>query len=568
MNISTSQKLAALTTFATLTISFPVAAAEFRAIDGSNNNLANPSYGQANTELLRLLDPAYTDGYSSPAGADRPSARAISNAVSSQSGSVTNPLNASDWLWQWGQFIDHDLGLTEGHHDKEVDNVLVPTGDPWFDPYYTGTQEIQFSRSLYNTATGTDPSNPRQQINEITSYIDASMVYGSDPIRAEALRTNDGTGKLKTSAGDLLPFNTEGLPNAGGTSETLFFAGDVRAGEQIGLTAVHTLFVREHNRLAEEIAADPTISAKAAAAGLSIEDYIYETARKIVGAQIQVITYNEFLPLLLGEDGLEAYNGYNATVNASVSNEFAHAAFRVGHTMLSPELQRINNDGTSLGSVALRDAFFNPQPILESGIDSLLLGLASQKAQNVDTLIIDDVRNFLFGPPGSGGFDLASLNIQRGRDHGLPSYNQTRIGLGLDAVSSFAEITADVEVQQALASVYGSVDEIDLWVGGLAEDKVNNGLLGEVFQTIIADQFRRSRDGDRFFYLNDADLLSLVPDIGNTTLAGVIRRNSTITNIQDNAFLVAETRTVPEPMSIISLLGITTAGGLLKRRKG
>ncbi|MEC4985132.1 MAG: peroxidase family protein [Oscillatoria sp. PMC 1068.18] len=566
MNISNSQTLAALTTFATLTIAFPVAAAEFRAIDGSNNNLANPTYGQANTELIRLLDPAYTDGYSSPAGADRPSARAISNAVSSQSGSVTNPLNASDWLWQWGQFLDHDLGLTESHHDQEGYNVLIPTGDPWFDPDYTGTQEIQMSRSLYNTATGTDPSNPRQQINQITSYLDASMVYGSDAIRAEALRTNDGTGKLKTSAGDLLPFNTAGLPNAGGTSETFFVAGDIRAGEQIGLTAVHTLFVREHNRLAEEIAADPTTPSKAAAEGLSIDDYIYETARKIVGAEIQVITYNEFLPLLLGEDNLEAYNGYDATVNASVSNEFAHAAFRVGHTMLSPELQRIDNDGTLLGSVALRDAFFNPELILESGIDSLLLGLASQKAQNVDTLIIDDVRNFLFGPPGSGGFDLASLNIQRGRDHGLPSYNQTRIGLGLDAVSSFAEITADLDVQQALASVYGSVDEIDLWIGGLAEDKVNNGLLGEVFQTIIADQFRRSRNGDRFFYLNDADLLALVPDIGDTTLADVIRRNSTITNIQDHAFLVAET--VPEPMSIISVLGITAAGGLLKRRKG
>ena len=387
------------------------------------------------------------------------------------------------------------------------------------------------------------------------------MVYGSDEVRADFLRTNDGTGKLKTSAGDLMPFNTAGLPNDDDSSNTSFFlAGDVRANEQVGLTAVHTLFVREHNRLAEEIAADDP--------GLS-GDEIYEKARKIVGAQIQVITYNEFLPLLLGEGVLEPYSGYDDTVNASVSNEFAHAAFRVGHTMLSPDLQRINNDGTSPGSLALRDSFFDTQPILDEGIDSLLLGLASQKAQNVDRMIIDDVRNFLFGPPGSGGFDLASLNIQRGRDHGLPSYNDVRIGLGLGGYTSFAQITSDVSVQNALASVYDTVDDIDLWIGGLAEDHINGGLLGEVFSEIIADQFRRSRDGDRFFYLSEEHfdhIASIVPDIESTTLSDVIRRNSSITNIQDDAFVVSK---VPEPSSMLSLfaLGALGVGAAFKRQK-
>ena len=122
-------------------------------------------------------------------------------------------------------------------------------------------------------------------------------------MRAAALRTNDGTGRLLVSEGDLLPFNTPGLPNAGGTGPELFLAGDVRANEQVGLAALHTLFVREHNRLAQEMAAnDPSLTG----------EEIYQEARRIVGALIQVITYNEFLPALLGPNALRPYRGYSS----------------------------------------------------------------------------------------------------------------------------------------------------------------------------------------------------------------------------------------------------------------
>ncbi|HIK31390.1 MAG TPA: peroxiredoxin [Oscillatoriales cyanobacterium M59_W2019_021] len=544
------------------------AAATFRTLDGSGNNLTNPHWGAADTQLLRMTDPAYADGVWMPRGGDPsslPSPRAVSNAVASQSGSIFNSRNASDWLWQWGQFIDHDLDLTETHAPGEAFNVLVPTGDPYFDPYSTGTATIGLNRSIYDATTGTGMGNPRQQMNQITSYIDASMVYGSDPVRANTLRTLDGSGKLKTSDGNLLMFNTAGLPNAGGTGANFFLAGDVRANEQIGLTATHTLFVREHNRLADEIAADPHVAQKAADAGMNVDEYIYQKARSIVGAQIQVITYNEFLPMLLGDGALGTYMGYDATVNAGIANEFSTAAFRVGHTMLSPQLQRINNDGTSPGSIALRNSFFNPDAIVENGVDSLLLGLASQKAQEVDTHIVDDVRNFLFGPPGAGGFDLASLNLQRGRDHGLPAYNQMRVALGLGAATSFADITSNMAVQNALASVYDSVDDVDLWIGGLAEDHVNGGMVGGIFHSIIADQFGRLRSGDRFFYLNDPNVADWLPQIETTRLSDIIRRNSSITNIQDNAFLVTSNQTdVPEPSV---MLGALLAGGIGARMK-
>ncbi len=525
---------------------------EFRSMDGYDNNLTYTNWGTPEYHLLRLGEAAYEDNISEPRGgytSNLPSPRAISETVFDQDSSIPNALGASDWLWQWGQFLDHDLDLTPATSGESF-NILVPTGDPWFDPFNTGNQEISLTRSIYDTFTGTSASNPREQINEITAYIDGSNVYGSDLERAEALRTNDGTGKLKISIGDngeiLLPFNTEGLENDDPFSRPasqLFLAGDIRANEQTGLTATHTLFVREHNRLAEDI--DRRLDNGEAPlvdlffeSGLSEGDFIYETARRIVGAEIQAITYNEFVPILLGTNALPNYIGYDASVNPGISNEFSTAAFRVGHTMLSPEIQRINPDGTSDTSLDLRSSFFNPDLVTIDGIDSVLLGLASQEAQEIDTQLIDDVRNFLFGMPGSGGMDLASLNIQRGREHGLPSYNDTRETLGFDPITNFNQISSDPQVQAELQSAYGNVDDIDLWVGGLAEDHLNGALVGETFHEILTDQFTRLRDGDRFYFENDPTLQVLAPNVGQTTLSDIIVANSEITTIQDNVFLV------------------------------
>ena len=331
----------------------------------------------------------------------------------------------------------------------------------------------------------------------------------------------------------LNPFNTEGLRNAGGTGEDLFIAGDVRANEQVALTALHTLFVREHNRLAGIIANENP--------GLTGVE-IYQRAKSIVGAQMQIITYEEFLPALLGQGSIPPYEGYDSTVNARIMNIFSTAAYRFGHSSLSSLLLRLDSNGNEIteGHLLLRDAFFAPLKIInEGGIEPLLRGLASQLCQRVDVFIINEVRNFLFGQPGSDGFDLASLNIQRGRDHGLPGYNDVREALGLGRVEDFSEISLDTEIQDRLSSAYGSVDNIDLWVGGLAEDLIPGSHLGELFTTILNMQFEFLRDGDRFWYelvLSDDELL----DIQNTRLSDIIRRNTIIGNeIQDDVFHVA-----------------------------
>ena len=506
---------------------------DVRSIDGSGNNLQKPLMGATFTELVRYVFSEYEDGISEMSEAGRPSARLVSNIVSSQEESIPNTLNASDYIWQWGQFLDHDIDLTDGANPAEAANISVPAGDHYFDPLDTGTQVISFNRSVYNTLTGTGIDNPRQQMNKITSWIDASNVYGSDVVRAVALRTNDGTGRLATSAGNLLPFNIQGLPNDGGDDDPfLFLAGDFRSNEQVGLTSMHTLFVREHNRYVQNLAAqNPGLNG----------DELYERGRRFVGALMQVITYSEFLPALLGQGAISAYTEYNPNVDASIANIFSTAGYRFGHSMLSTEILRLDQNLNEIpeGNLPLRDAFFSPELLTdEGGIDPILRGLAKQLSQKVDPFIVNDVRNFLFGPPGAGGFDLAALNIQRGRDHGLPYYNDVREQMGLSRVESFQDISSDPDIQMRLEDAYGDVNKIDLWTGGLAEDPVLGSHLGELFHFIVVEQFKALRDGDRFWYHHDLSGSEL-EEVQSTRLSDVVRRNTDIGfELQDDVFRV------------------------------
>lgn len=523
-NLEDRQLLSAMNSLATVIIDDSVSntdlvtATEYASIDGTGNNIDNPELGSTGTQLLRLAEAAYGDGLSTPAGEDQPSAREISNVIAAADSSQTNDRYLTDIFWVWGQFIDHDITLTEAAHDEygnplESFPIEVPTGDAYFDPDGSGDDVINLNRSAFEE----DEDGIRQQINQITAFIDGSGIYGSDAELAAQLRTFEG-GMLATSDGDLLPYGEGGF----------FQAGDIRANENVALTSMHTIWAREHNRIAGELAAEnPDLT----------DEKLYQQARQIVTAELQAITFNEFLPALFGTGVVTKYAGYDSSVDPSIANEFSNAAYRFGHTMLSSELLRLDESGNVAdeGNIALLNAFFNPSELEQNGIDSLLRGATVNVAQEIDTEVVDDVRNFLFGPPGAGGFDLASLNIQRGRDHGLADYNSTRVAMGLDAVESFSDISSDPEVAARLEALYGTVDNIDLWVGGLAEDHVPGSSMGETFTAIIVDQFERLRDGDRFWYENvfSGDALR---EINGTTLADVIERNSDVSGLQENVF--------------------------------
>lgn len=511
-------------------------------IDGSGNNVANPTWGAANTDYVRVGPVNFADGISAPSGQNLPSARTISNLIANQDidgieQNLNNNMSLSDFVYAWGQFIDHDVDLTES--GTVAMNIPIPAGDPTFDPTDQGDLSIPFDRNQIAPGTGTSTSNPAQFVNQDTSFIDGSMIYGSNAATADALRTFVG-GQLKTSAGDLLPYNTMGLDmadNTGVPEDTLFAAGDVRANENVELSNLTTLFVREHNYQASLLAKEhPTWT----------DQQLYEGARQIVIGEIQSITYNEWLPALMGANALTPYKGYNPNVNPTISVEFSSAAFRL-HSLLQDDVEFLDNNGNPItsidgGDIPLADDFFQPGIVAMPGeVAGNLKYLASDNAHPVGEQAVDGLRNDLFPDAPVlddvevGASDLIADDIQRGRDEGDPTYNEMRVSLGLAPVTSFAQITSNVQLQQELQQIYGNVNNVELFVGLMGENPLPGSQLGQTEQAILAQQFENLRDGDRYFYEN-ADPPSLVNQLNNTTLAQIIERNTDITNLQPNVF--------------------------------
>ncbi len=528
-----------------------LAAAENRTFDGTGNSPQIATRGAANTPMIRF---GYKDQFKDGTGAMiddamRANARDISNAIFAQSESKPSARNLSDYIWAWGQFVSHDTDLTSSSNGAAVNGSAPINVYGEQDPL--GPDPIQFTRANYVAGLGRAPRTP---VNEVTSYLDASTIYGSSLERAAALRTGGGTGaKLLTSANNMLPYNTANLPveNNGPLPNTqMFLAGDIRANENSLLTSLHTVFTREHNRLVD------VITAQQPALG---EEEQYQLARKIVGAEIQAVTYHEFLPALLGTGSTvpkaEQY-GYNTgQQSAEITTAFAHAAFRYGHSTVSSNLQLVDHDGNNVGNIPVRNAFYNPTVLGNdpAKLDQLLQGAATQTSQEVDVSVVDDLRTFLFGQPGNGGLDLAALNIQRGRDVGLPDYRSLRTSREIQpSLTSFSSITSDPGLAQTLSDIYGgNLNNIDLWVGMLAEDHVGGASVGPLLKREIEEQFRRLRDGDRLFYrANAAGLytdgllnpeIAAIINLDTLRLSDILLANSDLTDLQQNVFFVPGT---------------------------
>ncbi|MGI9279463.1 MAG: peroxidase family protein [Endozoicomonas sp.] len=531
-----------------------------RSYDGHNNNVENPAWGQAGQPLFRLFEHAYSeDGGATLADSERPNPRDISNSVFKQeeneeSLNIPNELGVSDFFWQWGQFLDHDLDLTPVAKPRDPADILAT--DTTFDPEQTGQFKLRFSRSRF--IGGTSSAHPRQQVNIVSSWIDGSNVYGSDSHRANALRMKDGTGRLKFSTGNLLPKNTQSLENEKPEylpAEDFFLAGDVRANEQVGLTVMHTLFMREHNYQVE------TCSSLAEAGTMERDEDLYQCARNRVIAILQKITYDEFLPLLLGSENLGAYNEYDSSLDGTIRNSFSTASYRFGHSALSPDLLKVYYEEGHLRSepLTLKNAFFCHTCVSDDGLEPYLLGLAYQTHQKVDARVVNEVRNTLFGPTG----DLVALNIQRGRDHGIPTYNQAREALGgLERVSGFDQISSDAETVTRLQSIYTSVDHVDLWVGALAEDHVTGGMVGPTNARILKEQFKVLRDGDRYWYQNSGNPNPLTFDemqmVRQTTLTKVIKRNTRLGDEMPNNAFMAGTLVYPSTTDVAASTAANT----------
>jgi len=497
----------------------PAPGVNFRSVDGSNNNLADPAMNQTGTDFARVGPANFSDGIS--AMTPGPNPRDISNILVAQGDTGEdgphlmddNGVALSGMMYAWGQFVDHDLDLEKGGTTTDI-SITVPANDEFLPPGST----IPLTRVAIDPATGV-PGHPATAINTITGWLDGSQVYGSDAATAASLRTADG--HMKTSAGNNLPID----PQSG-----MFMAGDVRAQENPDLTALQTLFVREHNYQVDQLHNEhPNWSG----------DKLYEMAKAITTAEMVNITYSEFLPHLLGKDAIDPYHGYDPTVDARITEEFEGAAYRFGHSIVSDEISATSNIGAFTSEQTLAESFFeDPATFAATGADGLLRHLSGDLANPLDTHLVDGLRNLLVDPPD--GVDLAAINIQRAHDLGLGTLNETRVALKLTPYSSFDQISSDPETVAALEKAYGSVDAIDLWTGGLAEDHVAGSVIGPTFGKIIGDQFTALRDGDQYYFENQGFDRQTLNEIKGTTLSDLIMRDTDTTAMQSDAFVATE----------------------------
>ena len=483
------------------------------SVDGSGNNLADPTLGAAGSDEVRIAPARFAAG-TTDTPVDGPDPRVISNTIFADDQDLNDPGGRSAYTYAFGQFIDHDLDLnpdqTPAADGSNTLKIVVPPGDAFFAPGST----IDILRGQI------DPKNGNA-IDAVTSFLDLSQVYGSDAATAASLRNADGT--MKTQDGGL-PIGPDGQ----------FMGGDVRVSENPDLTSLDVLFVREHNSWVAKLHAEnPALSG----------DQLYDMARAITTAEYQNIIYSEFLPSLLGRDAPGAYTGYDPKVNPSIMEEFSTAAYRFGHTIVSPTETKIANDGTVLQAQDLIAAASEPASAFNNfgGADALLRNLADDTSQQEGVSIISDLLNMLDANPNDIG-DLGAIDVERERDLGINTLNQTRSALGLPAYTSFDQITSNTTLAAELKSIYGSVGNLDLFVGGLAEnaDTAGGSMLGPTFSKIISEQFANLRVGDRLYFENQGFSPALMGQIQDTTLSDLILRDTNTTAIQADAFVATE----------------------------
>ncbi|XP_052080790.1 peroxidase-like [Mytilus californianus] len=538
---------------------------KYRTADGSCNNLANPLWGKSHTPFERFIPSFYEDGLDDPRATDvfgdpLPLARDISVKVHTVSDSTTQMNDLSHFSMEFGQFISHDIQMNALSKGQYLSNLnccsspqrrnCFPIPLPTNDPFYS-----TFNRTCMNFVRALGTTNlectlgPRQQLNMNTHYLDGSAVYGSNKVTADSLRQFSG-GRLKTSTNNqLLP---KDIPNKSSCilpanpNIKCFQAGDPRVNQQPALIALQTIWMKEHNRIANTLTQSNGWT----------DEKAYQEARKIIGAMIQHVTYNEYLPHILGDQQMidldlkpkssGYFTHYDTTTKPQIRNGFSAAAFRFGHSMVRQRLA-YNGPLHSNQNPLLHNEFLRPDKIYDvnGGISSVTRGLYEEFSQKVDRKMTKELTERLFERTHGFGGDLAAVNVQRGRDHGIASYNIWRMVCELTPADDFtAGVSGGLEHHStaealALANTYSSPWDIDLFTGGVSETPISGGKVGPTFACMIGLQFRALKFGDRFFYEGNTNVKftpTQLTEIKKATMARIICENTNINSIPRDVF--------------------------------
>lgn len=539
---------------------------------GVPNNVAeasNPASNPAINTFVRVTSASYPgdgsglqwDAAEPPAGPQTPPNAPQNVGTAAQPIKITdnifgpgsevnrpNSAGLNEFSQFFGQFIAHDMAQS-----------LTGDGAPIF---YDG-QQIPLTRTP-SVVTG----GVRQPLSSETPTLDLGMVYGRDALATETLRevaivnghSVAGAKLIAGGDGDALPTYAEVAAHRGqaieevtaivGTTPLPFppeilakhlATGDERSNQTVSLLVHHTIWHRNHNWHVDQLqATNPQWT----------QEQLYQAARALNEAEYQNVIYNEYLPKLLGDGQLAQFSGFDPSVDPSIINEWTTVAFRFGHDQASDEQLKITNEGhveffSIMDVASLGNAGDTLRTIEELG--DWTRGQLTQLSQEIDGRVSPQLRNNLFAIPNPNGpdqflaFNLALLDIHRGRDHGVGDYNQLRAGLGLATYGCFEEFVSanglGHDRLEQLKSVYNDISELDSIVGGLLEAKVPGSQLGETFTMLNVMQFERTRDGDEFFFQNRfKDSPEIIEQVHRTSMNHILNRLGIISHDHGDAF--------------------------------
>ncbi|KAK5639843.1 hypothetical protein RI129_010654 [Pyrocoelia pectoralis] len=538
---------------------------EKQRYDGWFNNLAHPEWGSVDSHLVRKAPAAYSDGVYMLAGQNRPSPRRLSQLFMKGSDGLGSMYNRTAMLAYFGQVVTSEIVMaSESGCPIEMHHIEIEKCDEMYDKKCQGDKYIPFHRAAYDTKTGQSPNSPREQLNQVTSWIDGSFIYSTSEPWLNTMRLfkngsliTDHSGRMPVRNTMRVPLFNNPVPEAMRmlSSERLFLLGDPRSNQNPALLTFSILFFLWHNVVANRIQSQNH--------DWSEED-VFQKARRIVVASLQNIIYHEYLPAFLGEE-LPKYEGYQEELHPGITHAFQSAAFRFGHSLIPPGMYRRDNKcnyrQTAIGHMALRlcSTWWDSNGVLaDNRIEELLMGMASQLSEREDSVLCPDVREKLFGPMEFSRRDLGALNIMRGRDNGLPDYNTVRAYYKLKRITSWKDINPKLfernpELLGLLVATYSNkLDNIDLYIGGMLE---SYGRPGELFRAIIKEQFVRLRAADRFWFENlDNEIFTEdeVEQIRKITLWDIIVNTTDIepSDIQRNVFYWKDGDPCPQPMQL------------------
>ncbi|KAG8181172.1 hypothetical protein JTE90_010945 [Oedothorax gibbosus] len=540
----------------------------YRTYDGTCNNLAQPTWGKAEGCHTRILEPHYEGAYDlrrSVKGGPLPLPRKITLTEFKNRYRPTH--HASLFFTIFGQVVSHEMtnvGLQLAPGDKDCCNdeelakntsLCIPFISPPDDPFYSKFKVTCFDLRRSVPCPRCISTAKKQSLNFVTATLDGSLFYGNTEERALELRSLDGTGRMnvtKTEFGELLPTPRESDPPPQFCPEVdklqCFEAGDTRVNQHSPLMSVSTLFVREHNNLADRLGElNPSWDGETR----------YQEARKIVAAELQNIVYSEYLPALLSPAHISHYNlsvqtdnkstQYDSSVALGIWNEFSTAIFRL-HSMIATQV--------GFDHHRFKDYFANALLLREGKMDNIIKGTFKVPSQRNDHYFIKDVTNHLYQrsfTPLPYGEDLVSLDVLRGRDNGIPPYvdmlrHLTGGRMDVTEFDDLAPLMPSTNIR-SLKNLYKDVLDVDLFAGALMENIIPGSQLGPTSAAIVSMQFNNIKFGDRFYFEHEGEAGSFSPDqresVKKVTLARVLCDNLRIKNIQKNPlYLESETNPV------------------------